>query len=54
MLVTHESTDTSVAMEVMAKSLAHRFDHGLLMLFADTMTVWTAKTRGDGENIELF
>jgi hypothetical protein len=41
-------------MEVMAKSLAHRFDHGLLMLFADTMTIWTAKTKGDGENIELF
>lgn len=54
MLVTHESTDTNVVMEVMAKSLAHRFDHGLLMLFADTMTIWTAKTKGDGEKIELF
>jgi HD-GYP domain-containing protein (c-di-GMP phosphodiesterase class II) len=54
MLVTHESTDTNVVMEVMSKSLAHRFDHGLMMLFADTMTIWTAKTKGDGEKIELF
>jgi HD-GYP domain-containing protein (c-di-GMP phosphodiesterase class II) len=54
LLVTYESTDTNVVMEVMSKSLAHRFDHGLMMLFADTMTIWTAKTRGDGEKIELF
>lgn len=54
MLVTHESTDTNVVMEVMSSGLAQRFDRGLMMLFADTMTVWTARTRGTGEKIELF
>ena len=55
MLLTHESTDTNVVMEVMSSSLNQRFDRGLLMLFADTMTVWTAKTQaGAGEKIELF
>ncbi len=54
MLATRETTDTNVIMEVMSQSLAHRFDRGLLMLFADTMTVWTAKTKGAGEKIELI
>jgi hypothetical protein len=55
MLATHETTDTNVIMEVMSQSLSHRFDRGMLMLFADTMTVWTAKTQaGAGEKIELF